>query len=273
MFAKLFTIMTVLLFFSFSLIYAAPIIAQKPQLILSHANDLNLLGRTPSSQTGDDLLTGIIDFWYLDTKSLYEINLQVYTRHHYPTQDQLDLITVGYLRQIVQYDKDKYHYLIFGGAHIIDSGSYGGKTLQDGIHLLTGNKRFDLALSSKQKSGVGIAFKGFGDYRITLDSKLYTQLFGAYYSDASGYIYNETGVLYDWKKYIFWSAFGLSYIEPFSLPIVEFSYQTKQSAQLRYGVLYRFGDHYEVGLEGSYGGSPLGEKEDYTSYLHLKYYF
>lgn len=95
----------------------------------------------------------------------------------------------------------------------------------------------------------------------------------AWYGDGSNYLYNETGFRYDYQHYRFWGAVGARYTEPFSHKLIEFSFPDQKSVHLLYGASIRFSKSYEVAIEGTLGGAPLGEEDDYTTYLHFKYYF
>lgn len=254
-------------------VYANPLDFNREQLIISHGNDINLLGETSSVARGDDLLTGTLGLVYMNEMSLYSLSLQTFTRRHSVYQDRTDLLTLGYYHTLDAFQTSDYAYRLMGGIHFIASGNYGGEFLQDIVHTLSNNEDYHLIQSNEEKNSMGLAFKLFGQYHITDTLNLSMQIDGAIYADGSKYLNNKLRLNYRYETYTFWAGMAGTYTKAFSVPIIEDSYEATDSMHLLYGASIPFLENYEVALEGSYLGAPLGKKDDYTSYLYLRYYF
>jgi hypothetical protein len=252
---------------------ASPLDFNREQLILSHGNDINLLGETSSVARGDDLLTGTLGLVYMNDTSLYLLNLQTFTRRHSAYQDRIDLLTLGYLHTLYTLHEADYSYRLMGGVHFIGTGNYGGEFLQNIVHTLSNNEDYSLRQSNETKNSMGLAFKAFGIYTLSDTMNVSMLVDVAMYFDGSGYIKNELKLNYRYDTYTFWAGVGADYTKAFSVSIIEDAYEESKSMHLLYGASIPFLENYEIAIEGSYLGAPLGKKDDYSSYLYLRYYF
>lgn len=241
-------------------------------LTLTHINDINLLGETSGATTGDDRLTGVLDIAYLSDENLYTMRLDSYTQRHLTAGERVDTLTFGYLRNIVAVQTDSSYYGVMVGIGAIGSGNYGGEVLQNAIHTLTRNPHYDLPFSTQKAYAIGFRAKGYATYLLNEDVSLYTHLDIAQNSDKSGSVLWEIGGEYRYGEMALWIAGVANLIEPFDHPVVVYSVPDKGVLYGAIGASFTWNQHYQIILETTWGGTALGERDDYSSALGLRYF-
>lgn len=260
------------LFLTTSILVSAPIKEDKRSISITHNNDMNLFGETSGASTGDDLLTGMLDINYRNGEAFYEMSLKSYTQRHLVNGERVDTLSLGYLRDLVSEKYMGYEYNVIIGAQLIHSGNFGGETLQNALHALTGNTDYDLPYSSEKHTTFGLQSRMWGSYVINQNFNVYNNLIIEANIDKSGSGKLELGVEGVYKSLSFWLAGVTQYIEPFKHTIVEFSTPDKYSAYAVLGASVIFSKKYELMLETTFGGAPLGEKDDYSTLIRLRYF-
>ncbi len=260
------------LFLIISILVSAPIKEDQRSISMIHSNDLNLLGETSGGGTGDDMLTGTLDINYRSSKAYYEMSLKSYTQKYLVDGERIDTLSLGYLRDLVSRRYIKYEYNIIIGVQLKDSENFGGETLQNSIHKLTENFHHDLPYSTKKHTTLGLEGRMWGLYEINQNLNLYNNLLIEANIDKSGSVKLELGVEGIYSNLSFWLGGVTQYIEPFKHTIVEFSTPDKYSAYAVLGASVIFSKKYELMLETTFGGAPLGEEDDYSTLIRLRYF-
>lgn len=251
-------------------IYATPINLQN-SITLTHINDINLLGETSGVTTGDDRLTGVLNLEYKDEKSLYTLSLKSYTQRHIAFGQRVDTLSFGYTREILGADEEKYLYSLSIGANYIQSGDFAGEGLQNAIHSITKNPKYNLAYSNEKHSTIGVVIRAFGLYKITTDLTLYSN-FNIYQNiDRSNNLELKIGSSYQYNSLSFWAEAVTNHITPFAHSIVEYSTPDENSNFINIGASFSWSQSYEIAIETSIGGTALGESDDYSSLISFRY--
>ena len=253
-------------------VVSAPIKEDKRSISITHSNDINLRGETSGVKTGDDLLTGVLGISYRDSEAFYEMNLKSYTQRHIANGERVDTLSLGYLRDLVSGKHMDYGYEVIVGAQLIHSGNFGGEVLQNAIHVLTGNPRYDLSFSTETHTTFGLQSRISGSYALNQNFNLYNSLAIKANIDKSGSGKLELGVEAAYESVSFWLGGVMHYIEPFKHTIVEFSTPDKYTSYAVLGTSVRFAKKYELMLETTFGGAALGEKDDYSTQFRLRYF-
>ncbi|TET86790.1 MAG: hypothetical protein E3J96_06690 [Sulfurovum sp.] len=255
-----------------SIVLASPIKEDRRSISITHSNDINVLGETSGVKTGDDLLTGILGISYRDSEAFYEMDLKSYTQRHIANGERVDTLSLGYLRDLVSGNHMGYGYEVIVGAQLIHSGDFGGEVLQNAIHALTGNPRYDLSFSDETHTTFGLQSRISGSYALNQNFNVYNNLAIKANIDKSGSGKLELGVEGAYESVSFWLGGVIQYIEPFKHTIVEFSTPDKYTGYAVFGASARFAKKYELMLETTFGGAPLGEKDDYSTQVRLRYF-
>ncbi len=252
-------------------IYSTPINLQN-SITLIHINDINLLGETSGTTTGDDRLTGVLDLEYKDEKSLYTLSLKSYTQRHITAGQRVDTLSFGYHRDLLQVDKEDYLYRIGVGAKYIQSGDFAGEGLQNAIHSITQNPQYNLPYSNEKHNTFGVTIKALGIYKISTDIDLYSTIDINQNIDKSNHIELSIGSEYQYQNISLWIEAISNYTTPFAHSIVEYSTPDKQNNFLNIGASIKWSKHYQIYIETSIGGTPLGERDDYSSSIGFRYF-
>lgn len=255
-----------------SILVSSPIKEDKRSISLIHSNDINIGGETSGSNKGDDLLTGTLDIHYRDSDAFYEIDIKSYTQRYIVNGERIDTLSLGYLRDLVSDRYMGYSYNMIVGAQLIHGGNFGGEALQNGIHSLTNNPYINLPYSTKKYTTFGLQSRIWGSYVLNQNFNVYNNLMIEVNIDKSGCGKFELGIEGVYKSISFWLGGAIQYIEPFKHTIVEFSIPDKYSSHIVFGMSVEFTKNYEIMLETSFGGAPLGEKDDYSTKIRLRYF-
>jgi len=255
-----------------SVVLASPIKEDRSSISITHSNDINILGETSGANIGDDLLTGTLGISYRSSEAFYEMNMKSYTQRYIVNGERIDTLSLGYLRDMVSGNHMGYGYNVIIGAQLIHSGNFGGEALQNAVHSLTGNTRNDLPYSDETHTTFGLQSRIWGSYALNQKFNLYNNLAIEANIDKSGSGKLELGVEGAYESVSFWIAGVMQYIEPFNHTLVEFSTPDKYSGYAVLGASVRFAKKYELMLETTFGGAPLGEKDDYSTLIRLRYF-
>lgn len=242
-------------------------------LTLTHINDINLLGETSGVTTGDDRLTGLLDLEYKDEKSLYTLSLKSYTQRHIALGERVDTLSFGYLREWIRVDEENYLYGVMIGAEYTQSGNFAGEELQNAIHSITQNPKYNLPFSNEKHSTIGVAIKAFGLYKITTDLTLYSNINIYQNIDKSNNLELKIGSFYQYNSISFWAEAVTNHITPFAHSIVEYSTPDENNNFINIGASISWSQSYEIAIETSIGGTPLGESDDYSSLIAFRYFW
>ncbi|MFK5975676.1 MAG: hypothetical protein QM493_04115 [Sulfurovum sp.] len=252
-------------------IFATPPNLQN-SITLTHINDINLLGETSGVTTGDDRLTGLLDLEYKDEKSLYTLSLKSYTQRHIALGKRVDTLSFGYLGDWIQVYKEDYLYRVIIGTEYTQSGDFAGEGLQNAIHSITKNPQYNLPYSNKKHSTIGIAIKALGLYKITTDLSLYSNINIYQNIDKSNNFTLSIGSEYRYRNISLWIEAVSNYITPFAHSIVEYSTPDKQNNFLNIGASIKWCKRYQISIGTTIGGTPLGERDDYSSSIGFRYF-
>jgi|GEM_PF-2752995 len=253
-------------------IYATPINLQN-SITLTHINDINLLGETSGVTTGDDRLTGVLNLEYKDEKSLYTLSLKSYTQRHITLGQRVDTLSFAYTREILGADEEKYLYSLYIGANYIQSGDFAGEGLQNAIHSITKNPKYNLAYSNEKHSSFGVVFRALGLYKITDDINIYSTLYLNQNIDKSNNLTLSIGSEYQYNNISLWIEGVSNHITPFAHSIVEYSTPDENNNFINIGASFSWSQSYEIAIETSIGGTPLGESDDYSSLISFRYFW
>ncbi len=242
-------------------------------ITLTHINDINLLGETSGISTGDDRLTGVLDLEYKDDISLYTLSLKSYTQRHIIAGERVDTLSVGYQREWLYIEEDDYAYGILAGTKYTQSGNFAGESLQNAIHTITKNPKYNLPFSNKSHSTIGVVIKAFGLYRVTHSIDLYTHIDIEQNIDKSNNFEITIGTKWQYNNISLWIEAVSNHITPFAHSIVEYSTPDRDNSFINIGSLINWSNHYEIAIETSIGGTPLGERDDYSSLISFRYFW
>jgi len=241
-------------------------------ITLTHRNDLNILGQTSGWKKGDDLLTGILGLEYRDGTEIYRADMKAYTQKYLPNGERIDTLELGYLREVVYHQYENYHYALSAGGQIIRSGNFGGSFLQNFIHQLTGNRKLYLPYSDKRDTTFGVEGAIYAAYVWNRYIDLYNHIEAQINIDKSGYASIEAGMRGEYQSISFKVAKVIHYIKPFDHPIVIASTPDNYSSHYVFGAAVSLGEKFKFLVETTHGGAPLGEKDDYSTTIRLRYF-
>ncbi len=261
------------LFLLFSHTLLASPINLNNSLTLTHINDINLLGETSGVTTGDDRLTGVLDIEYKNATTLYTLLLKSYTQRHIALGKRVDTLSFGYVRDWIRVDEEDYLYGLMIGVEYTQSGNFAGEILQNAIHSITQNPKYNLPFSDEKHSTIGVAIKAFGLYQITTNLSLYSN-FNIYQNiDKSNNFKLQVGSFYQYNSLSFWAEAVTNHITPFAHSIVEYSTPDRDSSFVNIGASFSWSQSYEIAIETSIGGTALGESDDYSSLILFRLFW
>ena len=249
-----------------------PFVPQKT-FTFTHSNDLNILGDTSGIGRGDDLLTGVLGLEYVDDTSTYVVNMKAYTQKYIAHAKRIDTIELGYLKEIISDTYHNYDYDLIFGSQIISSGNFYGASLQNLIHKVTKNPELNIPYSNDRSVTFGVSGRVFVSYVWSKDTSFYSDFSVQVNIDKSGYARVETGIKKKYKYASFKIATVLHEIQPFDNSIVIASTPDRYSAYFLFGASVQFSKSFEILLDTTAGGAPLGEKDDYCTTIRLRYFF
>ena len=255
------------------LLYANPISEMKKSVSITHINDFNIAGKISSGKTGDDLLTGVLKIEYKKEKSYLDIILNSYTQRHIVDGKRVDTLTIAYLKNIFSKSVEQYSYYIFVGGQYISSGNYGGEFLQDLIHRVTHNMKYNLSYSSQKHQTIGIVGKYIGYYTYDINTVFYNTLNLAFNIDKSIDSEFKIGVATQINHIGVWFGVGMKYINPFNHSVVRFSTIDKCTYYALSGISFDINEQYSINIETALGGGYLGRQHGYTTKFSVQYFF
>lgn len=255
-----------------SIIYANPAYEDRSSINFTHSNDFNYRGYNSGLNTGDDLLTGTLGIYYRSDDAFYEMDLKSYTQKYIEEGERVDILSLGYLRDVLSKSSTEYSYRVTVGAQFIQSGNFGGDMLQEAIHSVTASPLNDLPYATETQTTFGVQGRMSGLYILSQDFNLYNNLDFQVNLDHSGRGKCELGIEGTYESISFWVAGVLQYIEPLDHSVVEFSTPDKYSNHVVLGGSVRLLNTYEFMMETTFGGAPLGENDDYSTHFRLRYF-
>jgi len=256
-----------------SLLNATPPQWEREALMVTHSNDINLLGETSGDRFADDGLTGVLSLRYQTQPHAYEIQLNSYTQRHQSQGERVDTLSLGYFQGMEALTYRGWRLWGEMGVVVMRSGAFGGEGLQNVIHSLTGNPHYNLPFSSTDHTTIGLEGRVSTTHPLPYTLTLYTHTTLALQSDGSGRESLEVGIQRDYESLTLWGGAKAHHLTPFAHPIVEASTPDTQSLSWLFGGSYHLTPHYELQLESIIGGAPLGEEGDYLSTIVLVYHW
>jgi len=252
--------------------YASPVHEERRSINITHSNDFNYRGYNSGLYTGDDLLTGTFGMYYRGNDTFYEMDLKSYTQKYIENGERVDILSLGYLKDVISKSSPEYSYEVTVGGQFIQSGNFGGAKTQQVIHGVIRRLQNDLPYSDATHTTFGFQGRASGLYTLNKNFNLYNNLDLQATIDKSGSGKWEFGIEGVHKNLSFWLAGVIQYIEPLNHAIVEFSTPDKYSNHIILGGSVRFFNICEFMMETTFGGSPLGEKDDYSTHFRLRYF-
>ena len=243
-------------------------------LSIRHTNDINLLGQIQNSSSGDDGLTGVLDIEYEDEYAIYKILLNSYTQRNTNLKNRADSLSFIYLRDVLEKSGSNYNFTIYLGARYTKWGDGGGEVLQNFIHSLTSNPKYNLSYNNKIEDSMGIDFKFMSIIKITRKINIFSNIYANINSNSSSLVDLESGLEYKQSENLsIYLSYNYTIINPIDEPIIKLSTPNQKVQYINIGSSYNLTNRLKISLETTIDGTNFGDKNDYSSSLIFKYYF
>ena len=86
----------IIMFLGVGLLEATPPKLEREVLVITHSNDINLLGETSGNRFADDGFTGLLQLRYQSKQHAYEVQLNSYTQRHQSQGERVDTLSLAY---------------------------------------------------------------------------------------------------------------------------------------------------------------------------------